>query len=226
MAKVLVTRNIPQQAIERVRGACEVKQWESDAADPARCAAGVGAGRGWDLLPVDGAHRRCAAGRGGAAAQGGEHDVGGLRPRGSAGAAGTWGGAGQHAGCADGDDGGPGAGAAAGGGPAAAGGMERRQGWHVGTLAARVDDRPRRPRQHGGDRRPGSHRRRGGAAAVGVWLPHRLQRPAAAAGAGGAAGRDLPVRSSSCWQRATLSPFTVPSTMPHDICSAQPPLRR
>ena len=34
MAKVLVTRNIPQQAIERVRAACEVKQWESDAPIP------------------------------------------------------------------------------------------------------------------------------------------------------------------------------------------------
>ncbi len=34
MAKVLVTRNIPQQAIERVRGACEVKQWENDAPIP------------------------------------------------------------------------------------------------------------------------------------------------------------------------------------------------
>jgi lactate dehydrogenase-like 2-hydroxyacid dehydrogenase len=34
MATVLVTRNIPQQAIERVRGACEVKQWESDAPIP------------------------------------------------------------------------------------------------------------------------------------------------------------------------------------------------
>ena len=30
MARVLVTRRIPQAAIERVRGACEVKQWESD----------------------------------------------------------------------------------------------------------------------------------------------------------------------------------------------------
>jgi lactate dehydrogenase-like 2-hydroxyacid dehydrogenase len=30
MARVLVTRNIPQAAIERVRSGCEVKQWESD----------------------------------------------------------------------------------------------------------------------------------------------------------------------------------------------------
>lgn len=34
MAKVLVTRNIPQQAIETVRDACEVKQWENDAPIP------------------------------------------------------------------------------------------------------------------------------------------------------------------------------------------------
>ena len=34
MARVLVTRKIPQQAIERVRGACGVKQWENDAPIP------------------------------------------------------------------------------------------------------------------------------------------------------------------------------------------------
>ncbi len=34
MAKVVVTRNIPQAAFERVRNTCEVKQWESDAPIP------------------------------------------------------------------------------------------------------------------------------------------------------------------------------------------------
>ncbi|MFN8470249.1 MAG: D-glycerate dehydrogenase [Caldilineaceae bacterium] len=34
MAKVVITRNIPQAAIERVRGACDVKQWESDTPIP------------------------------------------------------------------------------------------------------------------------------------------------------------------------------------------------
>jgi lactate dehydrogenase-like 2-hydroxyacid dehydrogenase len=34
MGRALVTRRIPQAAIERVRGACEVKQWESDAPIP------------------------------------------------------------------------------------------------------------------------------------------------------------------------------------------------